>query len=58
MQTFINDAAAIWNVAPSVLKECTSLSSVKKTDKNFRSYIANLKMLPKNFSSFFSLIKV
>ena len=34
-QTFINDAASVWNVAPKVLKECTSLSSVKKQIKIF-----------------------
>ena len=30
--TFINDAANVWNGAPSAIKDCTSLSSVKKTD--------------------------
>ena len=34
-QTFINDAASVWNVAPKVLKECTSLGSVKKQIKIF-----------------------
>ena len=29
-QTFINDAASIWNSAPSTLKECNTLGSVKK----------------------------
>ena len=34
-QTFINDAAKVWNNAPSVIKECTTLSSVKKQIKIF-----------------------
>ena len=33
--TFINDAAKVWNNAPSVIKECTSMSSVKKLIKTF-----------------------
>ena len=27
--TFINDAASIWNVAPSVLKECKTIRAAK-----------------------------
>ena len=38
-QTFINDAANVWNKAPTVLKECKSLSSVKK---QIRIYIKTL----------------
>ena len=33
--TFINDAANVWNGAPSAIKDCTSLSSVKKQIKIF-----------------------
>ena len=33
--TFINDAARVWNNAPSNIKECKSLSSVKKQIKTF-----------------------
>ena len=31
--TFINDAANVWNNAPCAIKECTSLSTVKKQIK-------------------------
>ena len=34
-QTFINDADNVWNNAPSVIKECQSLSTVKKHIKMF-----------------------
>ena len=32
-QTFINDEANVWNGAPNTIKDCTSLSSVKKQIK-------------------------
>ena len=35
--TFINDAANVWNNAPCVIKECISLSSVKKQIKIYIS---------------------
>ena len=34
-QTFINDAARVWNNAPSVLKDCKTLSSARKQIKIF-----------------------
>ena len=34
-KTFINDAANIWNKAPSAIKECKTLNSVKKQIKIF-----------------------
>ena len=33
--TFNNDAKKIWNMAPSSIKECTSLYSAKNAIKNF-----------------------
>ena len=34
-QTFINDAALMWNNAPSAIKDCKTLWSVKKQIKIF-----------------------
>ena len=33
--TFINDAASVWNSAPSAIKEGTTLNSVKKQNKSY-----------------------
>ena len=34
-QTFVNDAANLWNIAPLTIKNCTSLGSAKKQIKIF-----------------------
>ena len=34
-QTFINDAALMWNNAPSAIKDCKTIGSVKKQIKIF-----------------------
>ena len=38
-QTFINDAAHVWNNAPLAIKECKTLSSVKK---HIKIYVQSL----------------
>ena len=37
--SFINDAARVWNTAPQAIKECKSIGTVKKL---IRKYIVNL----------------
>ena len=35
MQSFINDAARIWNLAPASIKDCKSIGTVKYCIKSF-----------------------
>ena len=35
MQSFFNDAAVLWNLAPKQIKECKSIGTVKKCIKTF-----------------------
>ena len=55
----MNDAARVWNNAPSVLKDCKTLSSAKKkTDKNLHSNFTSIKFDSFTFLPLFSFIKV
>ena len=33
--TFVNEAAKLWNIAPDCIKNCVTISSVKKQIKQF-----------------------